>query len=124
MSLKYGADLCRSRLVPFYLRHKNGAETDRAKNIHLKSHNAENCKGDSLGLSKIQFVSKYQKLEGGPFGEIRKFSEKRLTKPKKNRKGDLSVSSGFANARQSFSLKRTRTSDRWLTDYQKVVHTV
>ena len=62
---------------------KNGAETDRAKNIHLKSHNAENCKGDSLGLSKIQFVSKYQKLEGGPFGEIRKFSEKRLTKPKK-----------------------------------------
>ena len=50
------------------------------KNIHFeKSHNVENCKrGDSLGFLKIQFVAKYppKKIEGGPFGDIKKLWKK------------------------------------------------
>ena len=49
------------------------------KNNHFKkSHNVENCKrGDLLGFLKIQFVAKYQKkIEGGPFGDIKKLSKK------------------------------------------------
>ena len=38
-----------------------------------------------MGLLKIQYDAKYQKIEGGPFGDIKKFSKKR----KKNlRRGD------------------------------------
>ena len=37
------------------------------KNNHFeKSHSVENCKrGDPLGFLKIQFVAKYQNIEGG-----------------------------------------------------------
>ena len=39
--------------------------------IEKKSHNAENTeRGDLLGFFNIHFVGKYQKIEGGPFGEI------------------------------------------------------
>ena len=49
------------------------------KNNHFeKSHNVENCKrGNPLGFLKIQFVAKYQKIEGGPFGDIKKLSKKK-----------------------------------------------
>ena len=52
------------------------------KNNHFeKSHNVENCKrGDPLGFLKIQFVAKYQKIEGGPFGDIKKLSKKKNEK--------------------------------------------
>ena len=39
---------------------------------------------DSLGFFKIRSVAKYQnKLKGGPYEDIKKFSKKSLTKPKK-----------------------------------------
>ena len=33
------------------------------------SHNAEKTERDRLGFFNIHFVGKYQKIEGGPFGE-------------------------------------------------------
>ena len=36
-----------------------------------------------------------KKLKGGPFGDIKKFSKKSRTVPKKNQKGDPLVSAGF-----------------------------
>ena len=47
-----------------------------------KSHNAEKTeRGDPLGFFNIHSVGKYQKIEGGPFGEF--FSRKQsLTEPK------------------------------------------
>ena len=33
-------------------------------------------RGDHLGFFKIHSVQKYQKIEEGPFGEIKKFSKR------------------------------------------------
>ena len=42
-----------------------------------QSHSAEKSeRGDPLGFSNIHYVPKYQKIEGGPFGTIKKFSKK------------------------------------------------
>ena len=50
------------------------------KNLE-KSHNAEKTEsGDLLGFFNIHSVGKYQKIEGGPFGE--NFFLKSLTEPK------------------------------------------
>ena len=46
------------------------------------SHCAENVKGDALVVFNIQFVAKYRKIEGEPFGDIEKIFEN-LTAPKK-----------------------------------------
>ena len=43
----------------------------------------KNLKGDPLGFSNIYYFPKYQKIEGGPFGTIKKFSKKSLIVPKK-----------------------------------------
>ena len=49
-----------------------------------QSHSAEKSeKRDPLGFSNIYYVPKYQKIEGGPFGTIKKFSKKSLIVPKK-----------------------------------------
>ena len=49
-----------------------------------QSHSAEKSeRGDPLGFSNIYYVPKYQKIEGGPFGTIKKFSKKSLIVPKK-----------------------------------------
>ena len=44
-------------------------------------------------------------MRGGLFGDIKK-NVQRVSKPKKNQKGDILVSSGYANARRSFWLKQ------------------
>ena len=61
------------------------------------SHSAEKCKrGDPLGFISIYSVAKYQETrKGGPFGDIKKFSKKSRTVPKKNQKGDPLASAGF-----------------------------
>ena len=46
----------------------------------------EIAKGDPLGFLKLQFVSKYEKMEGGPFGD-------NVTVPKSVKRGLL----GFLN---------------------------
>ena len=53
--------------------------TFRAKNTRFeKSHNAENCKkNDPLRFYNNQSVAKYQKIEGGPFGDFTKMSKKK-----------------------------------------------
>ena len=39
-------------------------------------HSAEKCKRrDVLGFLKLQFVAKYQKIEGGPFGDKKTFAQ-------------------------------------------------
>ena len=74
------------------------------KNNHFeKSHNAENCKRGPLDFLKIQFVAKYQKFKGWPFGDNKIFSKSHRAK---KMKGDPSVPSGFANARKNFWLKQ------------------
>ena len=61
--------------------------------ILKKSHSAEKFKrGDFL---KLQFAAKYQKIEGGPFGD--KIFEKKLHSAEKNSKGDPTVPSGFVS---------------------------
>ena len=50
-----------------------------------QSHSAEKSeRGDPLGFSNIYYVPKYQKIEGGPVGTIKKFSKKSLIGPDKN----------------------------------------
>ena len=66
-------------------------------------------KGDPLSFLTLQFVAKYQTLEGGAFGD-KKISKK--SQCRKNERVDPSVSSGFANARKSLAKARTRTRDR------------
>ena len=57
------------------------------------SHSAEKCEsGDPFGFIYI-LLQNIKKLEGVPFGDIKKFSKK-VTVPKKS-KGDPLVSSGF-----------------------------
>ena len=40
---------------------------------------------DPLGVFNVHFVTKHQKIEGGPFGEI--FSGKKVSQCRKNQKG-------------------------------------
>ena len=51
----------------------------------FKSHSAEKSeRRGPLGFFNIRSVAKYQnKLKGGPFEDIKKFSKKSLTEPKK-----------------------------------------
>ena len=61
-----------------------------------KSHSAEKCKRGTLLdlLTNIPFkISKNSK--GGPFGDIKKFSKKSRTVPKKIQRGDPLGTSGF-----------------------------
>ena len=49
----------------------------RKMRILKQSHSAEKAeRGDPFDFLKIQFVAKYQKIEGGPFGDILKKIEK------------------------------------------------
>ena len=49
-----------------------------------QSHSAEKSgRGGPLGFSNIYYVPIYQKIEGGPFGTIRKVSKESLIVPKK-----------------------------------------
>ena len=81
--------------------------------ILKECHRAEKCKrGDPLGFLKRQFVSKFQKKEGGPFGDIKKFSKKVPQCRKKIERGDPSDLSGFANAGKLLAEAGTRTRDR------------
>ena len=51
---------------------------ENGKSHFKKSHNAENCKRwDPLGFLKIQFVAKCQNIEGGPFRDVTKLSNKK-----------------------------------------------
>ena len=52
------------------------------KNDILKSLIVPKNLKDPLGFSNIYYVPKYQKIEGGPLGTIKKFS-KSLIMPKK-----------------------------------------
>ena len=54
-------------------------------------------RGDPLEFSNIHFVAKQQKIEGGPFGDEKKFRKKSRTVPKKTQRGDPIVSSGFVS---------------------------
>ena len=54
-------------------------------------------RGDPLEFSNIHFVAKQQKIEGGPFGDKKKFRKKSRTVPKKTQRGDPIVSSGFVS---------------------------
>ena len=59
------------------------------------SHSAEKCKrGDPLGFINIYSVAKYQKLERGPFGDIKNFIKKSHS-AEKNPQGDPLGTSGF-----------------------------
>ena len=42
----------------------------------------KNVKGGPLGVFEHPFFYKIEKIEGGPFGDIKKICEKSLTKPK------------------------------------------
>ena len=54
-----------------------------------QSHCAEKLeRGDPLGFLKLQFAAKNQKLEGGPFGDKKKFKKSR-TVAKKFKGGTL-----------------------------------
>ena len=56
-----------------------------------QSHSAKKFeKGDPLGCLKLQFVAKYQKIEGGD-----KKNGKKVAQFRKKSKGDPTVSSGF-----------------------------
>ena len=59
----------------------------KTKNENSKqSHSAEKSERDPLEFFNIRSVAKYQnKLKGGLFEDIKKFSKKSLTKPKKGR---------------------------------------
>ena len=57
------------------------------------SHSAENVK-ETLWLFHIKFVPKYQKIEGGDFGDNKNFRKKSHSAEIKW-KGDPLVSSGF-----------------------------
>ena len=60
------------------------------------SHSAEKCKRGALwDLLTYILLQNIKKLEGGLFWDNEKFSKKSRTVPKKNRKGDPLVSSGF-----------------------------
>ena len=75
-----------------------GKKLEIFENIFVQkmSHSAEKCKrGNPSGLVNIHSVAKYQKTQGGPFGDIEKFSKKSRTVPKKIQKGDPLVSAGF-----------------------------
>ena len=54
------------------------------------SHYAKNLKKGPFRLFNFQFVPKYQKIEGGPFGDIRNFSEKVSMPKKKSKRGPIS----------------------------------
>ena len=55
----------------------------KIEEVSGKSHSAAKCKTGTLwDFSNIHYVAKYQKLKGGPFGDIKKICEKSLTKPK------------------------------------------
>ena len=59
--------------------------------ILKQSHSAEKFKrGNPLGFFKLQFVTNYQKIEGDPL-KAKKVRKSR-TVPKKNERGDPSVS--------------------------------
>ena len=46
---------------------------EKTKNENFEQpHSAEKCKRDPLGFFNIHPVAKYQKMEGGPFGDIEK----------------------------------------------------
>ena len=61
-----------------------------------KSHSAEKCKrGTLLNLLTYIPLQKIKKLEGGPFGDIRKFLKKSRRVPKKIQMGDPLGTSGF-----------------------------
>ena len=54
------------------------------------SHSAEKCKrGTLLDLLTYMPLQNIKKLEGGPFGEIKKFSTKSRTVPEKIQRGTL-----------------------------------
>ena len=60
------------------------------------SHSAEKCKRGPFLIYKYAFCSKItKKLKGGPFGDIKKTSEKSLTVPKKIERGDPLVPPGL-----------------------------
>ena len=54
------------------------------------SHSAEKCKrGDPFDFQTCILLQNNKKLKGGPFGDIKKFSKKSHTVPKKIRRGTL-----------------------------------
>ena len=66
------------------------------KKYFKKSHSAEKCKrGTLLDLLTYIPLQNTKKLEGGPFGDIEKFSKKVAQCRKKTQRGDPIVSSGF-----------------------------
>ena len=57
--------------------------------LQKKSHSAEKCKrGTLLDLLTYIPLQNIKNLEGGPFGDIKKFSKKSRTVPKKIQRGD------------------------------------
>ena len=69
------------------------------------------CKrGDPLRFINIHSVAKYQKCEGGPFGDIGKISKK-VSQRRKKLKGDqnLLVSSGFVGYVEKVKKKKGAT---------------
>ena len=68
----------------------------KKKFLSKKLHSAEKCKSRTLLdlLTHIQ-LQNIKNLEGGPFGDIKKFSEKSRTVPKKIQRGDPLGTSGF-----------------------------
>ena len=65
---------------------KKYSRKNRKIRILSQSHSAEKLeRGDPLGFLKLQFTVKYQKLEGGPFGD--KKIRKKVAQCRKNSKG-------------------------------------
>ena len=60
------------------------------------SHSAEKCKrGTLFDFQTCILLQNNKKLKGGPFGDIKKFSKKSRTVPKKIKRGTPLASAGF-----------------------------
>ena len=64
-----------------YIMLKNSTRTSKCQSIFFYS--TRKTHGDPFGFFNIHFVAKYQKNEGGSFGDIENFRKKSLTMPKK-----------------------------------------
>ena len=64
--------------------------------------------GDPLRFSKVHFVAKYQKIEGGPFGD-KSFRKKKSHSAEKNSKWDPIVPSDFVSYVKNWVHARGRT---------------
>ena len=93
------------------------------------SHSAEKCKsGTLLELLTYILLQNFKKREGGPFGDMKKFSKKVAQCRKKSKEGTLLVPSCFVGYLEKINTEAKRCfathdeDESWLDECRKIVY--